>query len=303
MSPMPQWPVSLANLGKAVFSAAEDDRRPPFTVALCVPRIDFAAVFVGVGIISKYLAVAEFSSEEQRIKDLVGQHVIFDTGNGKKIAGRLEYSEICCDYKICEYERPKSLESSYAAHVLERKDWKAVRPVNCEFSLERRVSRTQIARLSKRLSSLDSLGPIFGLPLEETATDPACLFTIFGNKSRLQDELHQNLDEGTPSSLQGILRPQSLPGFQASFRCRLAGRDTCLLDDCGILIAEASRSLGDLLLGSRSKHRIVLLGRNSADYEECSNIVLDAFARRKDPMPDIPCDLPQAIRILAFFHA
>lgn len=303
MSPMPQWPVALANLGKAVFSAAEDHTCPPFTIALCVPRLDFAAVFIGVGIISKYLAVAEFSSEEQRIKDLVGQHVVFDTGIGKKIAGRLEYSDTCRDYKICEYDRPKSYKSSYAAHVLETKDWKGVRPVNCEFSLERRVSRTQIARLSKRLSCLDLLGPIFGLPLEETATDSACLFTIFGNKSRLHDELHQNLEEGTPSSLLGILRPQSLQEFESSFRCKLESRGSRMFDGGGIVIAEASRSLGDVLLSSRRKHRVVLLGRNSADYEECSSIVLDAFGRRKDLMPSLTSDLPQAARSLTFYHS
>jgi hypothetical protein len=303
MSPMPHWPVALANLGKAVFSAAEDHTCPPFTIALCVPRLDFAAAFIGVGIISKYLTVAEFLSEEQRIKDLVGKSVVFDTGTGNRIAGRLEYCEIRGDYKICEYARRKSLKSSYGAHVLERKDWNAVRPVNCEFSLERRVSRTQIARISKRLSSLDSLGPVFGLPLEEAATDSACLFTIFGNKSRLHDELRQNLEEGTPSSLQGILRPQSLQEFESSFRCRLESRDSRLFDGCGIVIAEASRSLSDLLLSSRSKHRVVLLGRNSADYEECSSIVLDAFGRRKDLMPSLTSDLPQAVQSLTFYHS
>jgi len=74
-------------------------------------------------------------------------------------------------------------------------------------------------------------------------------------------------------------------------------------DSCNILIAEASRSLGDLLQDSRDKHRIVLLGRNSADYAECANLVHDAFERRKDMTQNLTSELPEAIRSLSFYHS
>ena len=308
MTQLPKWTIALANLGKAVFASAEEEKLPPFTITLCLPRVDFAAVFIGVGIISKRLSLAELLSEKQRIKGLIGQNVFFDAGNGRKIMGRLEYCEISCDYKVCEYNKTqrnsfKPGDSVSKKHVLNKKNWNTVRTADCEFSLERGASRMQIDKSCMRMSNLDLLGPIFGIPQDSGIHEARCLFSAVGNKSRLHDELEQNLQEETSSSLRGILRPQSLSEYESSFRCRFESRDCQLLDDCGILIAESSRSLGDLLHASRNKNRVVLLGRNSADYEECSNHVRDAFERRKNVMPNLTSDLPEAFRSLAFYHS
>jgi hypothetical protein len=308
MTQFPQWPIALANLGKVVFASAEEQKLPPFTIALCLPRVDFAAVFIGVGIISKHLSVAELLSDEQRIKGLIGQNVFFETRNGRKIVGRLEYCEISYDYKVCEYSKTKknSLKAGDSVskkHVLNKKDWNTVQPTDCKFDLERGASRIQIDKSLTRMSNLDSLGPIFDIPRDSGIYEARCLFSAVGNKSRLYDELDQNLQEDAPSSLRGIVRPQSLPEYESSFRCRLESRDYQMQDGCGILIAESSRSLGDLLHGNRNKHRIVLLGRNTADYGECSNLVRDAYARRTNGMPNLTSDLPEALRSLAFYHS
>lgn len=305
---LPKWPIALANLGKAVFTASEDGKLPPLTIALCLPRLDFAAMFIGVGIISKYLAVAPSQSEENRIKDLIGRSVIFELGNGKKIGGRLEYCEDSHRYKVCEYVKTKKKtfnlgESVSIKHVLDEKQWNGVRPADLEFNSERGASRAQIDRSCSRTSSLASLGPIFDISPNIAANEAKCLFSAVGNKSRMHEELEQDLQKETASSMRAILRPQSLSEYHSSFRCRLESKDYRALDDSDIMIAEASRTLGDLLHCSRNKYRVVLLGRNSADYQECSNLVLDAFERRKNLTPKTGIVLPNAFRALAFYHS
>jgi hypothetical protein len=308
MSQMPQWPNALANLGKAVFAASEDGKLPPLTIALCLPRLDFAALFIGVGIISKYLAFAQSQSEENRIKDLIGRSVILELENGKKIGGRLEYCEDSHKYKVCEYVKTKKKkfnlgESVSIKHVLNEKHWNGVRSADLEFNSERSVSRAQIDRSCSRTSSLALLGPIFDIPPNASANEAKCLFSAVGNKSRMHDELEQDLLKESASSLRAILRPLSLSEYDSSFRCRLESRDFRVLDDSGIMIAEASRCLGDLLHYSKNKHRVVLLGRNSADYQECSNLVRDAFERRKNLILNVGINLPKAFRSLAFHHS
>jgi len=305
---MPQWPNALANLGKAVFAASEDGKLPPLTIALCLPRLDFAALFIGVGIISKYLAFAQSQSEENRIKDLIGRSVILELENGKKIGGRLEYCEDSHKYKVCEYVKTKKKkfnlgESVSIKHVLNEKHWNGVRPSDLEFNSERSVSPAQIDRSCSRTSSLALLGPIFDIPPNASANEAKCLFSAVGNKSRMHDELEQDLLKESASSLRAILRPLSLSEYDSSFRCRLESRDFRVLDDSGIMIAEASRCLGDLLHYSKKKHRVVLLGRNSADYQECSNLVRDAFERRKNLILNVGINLPKAFRSLAFHHS
>jgi hypothetical protein len=307
MSQFPQWPISLANLGKNLYEAVKDKSSPPFTFALCMPRLNFAALCIGVGILCKHINSAKSSSEEQKIKELLGQSVIFNKGT-KKIGGILEYCEIRNSYKILQYDRTKKRklkpgDSLAKAVVLARNEWNAVRSADFEFSLERGASKAQIERLSVRLSALEALAPVFGIPNDADANEAKCLFTVAGNKTRVLDELTQDLQVGTFSCLKGILRPQSFPEFASSFRCRLESSKCQITDDSGILIAEASRSLGDLLRSSRSKHRVVLLGRNSAEYEECSNLILDAFRSRKNGMPDVIYDLPQTLRVLAFYQS
>ena len=73
MSQMPQWPNALANLGKAVFAASEDGKLPPLTIALCLPRLDFAALFIGVGIISNIWLLPNRNLKKIELKISLGE--------------------------------------------------------------------------------------------------------------------------------------------------------------------------------------------------------------------------------------
>jgi len=305
---LPEWPIALANLGKIAFTASEKKETPPFTIAICTPRINFAAFFIGVGMISKYLEAAESQSEKERISELVGKKVIFELENGKKIAGRLEYGEIQKNFRICEYNLTKKKklkpgESVSRSQILREKDWETVRLADFEFSLERPVSRAQLEESCKRTSDVDSLGPIFGVSCNTVAGGTKCIFTVIGNKTRLLDELNENIRDGSSSSFRNLLRPQNLPEYASSFRCKIESRGTPISNDSGIIIAESSRTIGDLLYESRSMHRIILLGRNLADYEEASGLILEAYGRRRNTEIKLLSELPEAFRYLTFHHA
>ena len=306
---MPAWTLALSSLGEALYSTISDDTCPPFTIALCLPRIDFAAVFIGAGIISKHLSSDQSLPEEQRMKELIGKSVVFDAGNGRTTVGKLEYCEINHDYKISEFDRSKKSTSGHAkvlasAVVLEKKDWRSVRPAGREFSSERRVGRHQIEKLNKHASASKSLGGLLGLSLHDVrAEDARCFFTIVGTRSRLHEELTQDLRQEKSSSLAGVLRPEYLPEFTSSFRCRVESRSSQLTEDCGIFLIEASRYLGDHLSASRGANRVVLLGRNSADYDECASTLIAGFAAHGEMMPGSVENLPPTIKSLAFYNS
>jgi hypothetical protein len=305
---LPKWPIALANLGKNAFAASEKKETPPFTIAICTPRINFAALFIGVGMISKYLEAAESQSEKERISELVGKKVIFELENGKKIAGRLEYCEIKKNFRICEYnitkkKKLKPGESVSRSQILREKDWETVRLADFEFSLERPVSPAQLKETCKRTFDFDSLGQIFGVPCNTVAGGTKCNFTVIGNKSRLLDEINENIRGDSSSSFRDLLRPQNLPEYASSFRCKIESRGNQISNDAGIIIAESSRTISELLYESRSMHRILLLGRNLADYEEASGLILEAYGRRKNTEINLFSELPEAFRYLAFHHS
>lgn len=306
---MPVWTLALSSLGEALYATTSDDACPPFTIALCLPRVDFAAVFIGAGIISKHLSSDQTLPEEQRMKQLIGKSVVLDAGDGCTIVGKLEYCDINHDYKISEFDRSKTSTSAHAkvlasAVVLDKKDWRAVRPAGRQFSSERRVGRHQIQKLNKHASASKSLGGLLGLSLHEVrAEDARCLFTIVGTRSRLHEELTQDLQQENSSSLAGVLRPQYLPDFASSFRCRVESRSSQLTEVSGIFLIEASRYLGDHLSGSRGATRVILLGRNSADYDECANTLIAGFAAHGETMPGAVENLPPTIKSLAFYNS
>jgi hypothetical protein len=306
---MPIWALALSSLGEALHSTVSDDGCHPFTIALCLPRVDFAAVFIGAGIISKHLSSGQILPEEQRMKQLIGKSVVLDKGDGNTTVGTLEYCDVYHDYKISEFDRSKKSTSAQvkviaSAVVLDKKDWCAVRPAGRQFSSERRVGRHQIEKLNKHASASKSLGSLLGLSLHEIRAEEArCLFTIFGTRRRLHDELTQDLEQENNSSLAGVLRPQYLPEFASAFRCRVESRGGQPTEDCGILLLEASRNLGDHLAATRAANRVILLGRNSADYEECANTMIADFAIRGEMMPGSVTNLPATIKSLAFYNS
>jgi len=307
MSDLPQWPIDFANFGRTVYEASKSKTCQPFTFVLCMPRIEFAALLIGAGIISKYLAETESLSDQERIKEFVGSGVIFDSEKYGKIAGYLEYCEITKEYKICQYNKV-SKKSSKPGHsvtrklVLRKQDWSSVRPVDRQIPRERLLGQAKIDIISRRMSAIENLGPIFGFNRDPASNKASCLFTIIGNKTRLLYELSEDLQPPKDSSLLGILRPQGIKS-ELSGWCAIESFGAELNENNSILILESSRNLGDLLLASKSRNRVILLGRNVASYEECANLVLDNFSKRKNEIKELDISLPATVQPLAFYQA
>lgn len=315
---LPNWAYNIIAAGELVAKKINEDADKKVTLALCLPRADYAAVFLGLGIMKAHCTSSNSNSEQERLKQLVGKWVSLEGSNKKATVGILEHCEERKEFSIRLYSRIPKEESmtedewknfqppkiTKAWRVLVPKHYSSVQPTGRTFNEKRRVGKNQLESVVSQNHSISTLNKLLGTNFVEAypemSKNPFC---IIGNKSRIQNELTDPIFGNDATCLAEILRPGCLPKYSDSHCCDILSARAFNADASpSIVIAEGSRNLADTLVSSRGSNRIILLGRNSPAYEESVESLLDEFSIRKTDAPEIKFESSTAIISLPFYH-
>lgn len=310
----PTWIENLISVGESADSIISENRLNKsetseyalksstksrlITVALCLPRIDFSAILVALGVIKNQLKLNAGISDRNKLHKLIGNWVSYQPPNTRPVVGVLEYNPDENEetrYSIRLYAKTPAPESmtvnewqAYTPPSV-KASWQVVLPkyynrvyaTGKKFNSERRVGKNQISKLYHQNKSLASLGDL----LESDFTDAVggsheTLVYMIANKSRVSRELKEPLIKGDPSTyLEEVIRPKWNPQFEKSYLTEILPAHPEILYNLGkFVIIESSRSTADHLRATRNCNRILLLPRNAAHYEDSSNILLGEFS-------------------------
>lgn len=293
---IPEWARSLAVLGEKLVELVDQEKPHRLTLALCLPCMPYAAAFIGIGVVKKRFSGLSCISHKERLESLVGDWVSIEKGNQTRV-GILEFDSGDNTFQI-------KIQKHGLWELLDEKDWPQVMPTGRDFNPNRRLSQRQKEKVENQNRSISILSDLFSYDLWEAALERSGkIFTIYGNKTRLNQELSESLFEENEASLGKVLRPEGHPDYGESFHCALESSRYAMPEGQGeLVILEAGRTLPDQLAASHHLHRVVLLARNAADYEECAGLMMKQSSLRisKDPMLDLK--LPSSIGILSFYH-
>jgi hypothetical protein len=299
MNEIPSWAASLVAIGEKTAATVDGQPLRGLTIALCLPRIDYAAAFVGIGMVKRRFPCNPTASQEGRMKNLLGKWVSFGSGPNA-VVGILAWCSVEKTFEI----KTKVNKGVTELHEIAPEYWASVRPVGRELNAGRCLSNRQIQKIEEQNSSISTLSRLLGCDLSEPALGRSgSIFSIYGNKTRLNQELSDSLFADEEACLGKVLRPRGHADYEDSFHCAIEGHQSEIPDDeATILIIESGRSLPDQLAASRKFNRVVLLGRNSVNYDECAAQVMEEFTMLQADGPEPDPELPESIRYLAFYH-
>jgi hypothetical protein len=305
-SEMPEWASYLIQLGSWV---AERSKRAQgrMTVAVSLPRLEYSALLVSMGVLTQGVEAVPQMSAAARWKMLIGRNVRFDE-KGLKRVGKLEevtddppalkilvrhtQEKDLTDLSIAERMRYSYPKTTHERVLLPVAQWDTVKPLSKEINLSRQRSAQQNAKDEASVESYNKLSSLFGpTNADKLISSNAFLCTVVAEKSRLQDELELRLRSsiGTEAAkLHEYLRPSMMGQYQTSPLVQIVSTiEKADLMPGVPLIAEANRSLPDLLAATVANDRIILLGRNAPSFVTSSDSIYKSFAVRKGKEIDL----------------
>jgi hypothetical protein len=317
---LPKWAKALVELGKAI----SDLSRPPShltTLVVCLPRVDFAAGLMTLGLILHRLVADEDISGIIRLNSLVGEWVSFP-GDNKTLIGYLEsvdhdskqariavYKRQPPDFEEMSYEKRKNYVppcSGALYYLIKASRWHTVRPTGKNYSLEK--GGTNLGG-SLHHQGHDRIIKAINHHFGNAASDSLLRFsgetvTVLGNVSRLNKELEEPVFSEPALSLNDIVRPNSLnDGTAIHCVIKTTASQNIAPEPGSVAIIEATRSLADHLSATKACHRIIILGRNTHHYEEAAGIIRDIHSFRVSDASPLPTECcPTSGNLLIFNH-
>ena len=282
------WIKGFVEIGHQFAKLSKSNTEKKFTLALCLPRIEYAALTICLGILKERYSYEPPASDEIRLKKLVGQWVTYETKNDKTIVGILEYDEDSQYFKVRHYKKTPNRSTAQKLgysnarwHILSSPtQFPNIQPAGRDFNETRPVTQREIDSIISQNQSMIAIGEMIGSNLENMglSTDEAPP-VILGFKQRLQEELSTPIFPTEALRLEQILKPSPIEAFENSSNCVIqTNRDPVPNGDKGYLLVEANRNLPDILAYSRSWSRIIILGRNMPAYEEAAHSVLEEYS-------------------------
>jgi len=318
------WAEALVKLGFTFARALELHEQSNATLAICLPRIEFAALLLALGVIKWKTSKASPKEGLERLHALVGTWVSYEH-NGVTKVGRLDQVPQNEDgyVRILEFKGKKvpnfedmSLEerkryippkSAGLWHLVESEWWATIKPVGREFDDQRGAPAHQVARIAGAARNSSIVEKLIGSGAEYwLMTSREKPIRIIGCKSRLDGELQEDIplaDNSGTLKLIPMLRPAGSEEYAASSHIWVG---SCTKMQCvdpeSICIIEGGRLLEDNLIASSRNSRVVLLGRNAPSYEEAAQIVKNAFLHRSKEFTVNCVKVPLHIKVLSFIH-
>ena len=289
------WIDYLIYIGEFIQALSAKDKAKNITIALCLPRIDYAAAFIGLRILK-----GSNVNSEAKIADAVnapplhqwvGKWVAFQTKAGQDIVGILEYCSNFNEYKIRHYKRKMpnladvTLEERAAYRpptsgglwdILQPSDWPRVTPAGREFNEARRVGSHQIERVVNTSKTISNLSKFLDFDFSKlNIITNKSIFDIYCNKSRITREISESLSSDSDAILSEILKPKESSFDRTSGHyCEIKSNKIEVNSIKGsIMIIESGNLLSDHLVQSRSCNRVILLGRNTPHYQESAHLI------------------------------
>jgi hypothetical protein len=321
---LPPWAQALVEMGFAFARGVEALSQSNATLAVCLPRIEFAALFTALGVIGWRIGKADPKEGLERLRAMLGTWISFEVGGAFKV-GRLEHvpEDEKGPVRILESKGKKppnfddmSLEerkkytppkSCGVWHLVEPRWWSTIKPVGREFNEARGARAGQIKQVAVTARNTGAVERLLGLGAEHwlltSQERPVC---IFGCKSRLDAELKEDIplaDNSEKNKMSALLRPAGCQEYAASSHVRI---ETCAkigsVASESVCIIEAGRSLEDNLRGSSENNRIILFGRHAPSYEQIAQAVQNAFYCRKAEFVIDSVNTPIQIKFVSFIH-
>lgn len=319
---LPRWTHPLIQLGYEFARARKIDPEGRLTMGICIPRLEFAALIISLGALKWKSSEVVPKTGLDRLRSMHKAWVSFQVGGETNVGilDTLPDSETG-EVKILNFQGRKlpvfedmTFEerlnfvppvSGGCWYVLEPQDWPSIRPMGREFNEERGARKDQVrriaadARLSVQAEQL--IGPGAASWLVSSKESP---IHIFGNKTRLEDELEEEIRLGEhlgAFNFAELLRPAGFnvvyPRTNVQPFSKIASSETPLL-----CLIEGGRNLGDHLRASAGSDRIVLLAQNESAYESAVQVLKNAFHGRAGDWSWDGIVLPSYIKILSFRH-
>jgi len=292
------WIDYLIYIGEFIKISSAQDKAQNITIALCLPRIDYAAAFIGLGI----LKASNFKSEAKIADSInvsplhqwVEKWVAFQKNDGQDIVGILEYCSDRNEFKIRHYKRKipnladMTLEERAAYRpptsgglwdILQKSDWSRVTPVGREFNEGRRVSSQQVSSVINTNKSILNLSNFLKFDFSKiNIKSDTSLFDIYCNKSRMTREISESLSCDSDAIPGEILKPKETSFDRNSHYCEIKSNKLELNSiKKSIMLIESGNLLSDHLVQSRSCNRVILLGRNTPHYQESAHLLTQEY--------------------------
>lgn len=312
---MPVWAACLMELGMSVAHQfpVESNTDETRTVVLCLPRIEYAALFLACGAV---LGVA--TAREEHYSDLFVQAAKY-VGESISVIYKRNWVQ-----KLMNGSRKTHCETITLLGVLKGINHKTGELViktgtkanSCSIILAKNVislmrmdsdlnlDRKQSERKKKEAQDLHDLRMRLFLNFDSVAgiwlvTNQKPVVSIIGAKKRISEEsaLSVAADNRFFVQIRDVVRLQN-PGSNIAHALLESQRAPS--GECNIAVIEAGRGLVDTLQSIKSPIRIVLLDRNSLAYEEIADSVLTLYNTRKN---DCDIELPSfssSIQAIAF---
>ena len=316
---IPKWARAFIKLGEEVARLAQNEPDRHSTLALCLPRVDFAAAFVTVGLIKGSLGKKEISSEKDRLNSLVGQWVTIKSNTGIKKPGILEYCDSTERFKILHYKkdikdpnlmtyeqrkRYKQRNSVGLWTVVDPSKWTSIVPCGRQYNIELGAKESQVKNWNQEMEKLHLWENILEIDHIKNIESRGSICCIYGDRSRITSEIEETIIKENKISLETLLRPDLYIKYQYTCKCRIFSERTDETpSDKEIVVIEAGPCFSDKLLVSNKSHRIILLGRNSRRYEESAKQVNELYEDRSETIGNNETQVfSSAIKTLHFFR-
>ena len=267
---MPLWAKTFINFGKLINTANNDHQSSrPKLIGLCIPRVDYAAIFIGFGaFLSKTLSYEESRSEAvKRLDSLIGGQVVYES-RGQPHPGLLEAIDHDKQIALVVVQKAKGIDHHFEVQY---ENWHKIRASSISVDIEMGVGKRLLNQAQQHQKNNESIAQIFSPAVAEgLAQETQPFATAFVEKSRVQDELDE-LEIQTNRGSISIEEVLNLKQIRTGTKMKLktASSDVAIAPS-EINIIEAGRSLAEQLQQLENRPTVVLLGRNRASYKEAA---------------------------------
>lgn len=320
---MPDWGQYLSDLTLEFCReiGKQPDRRG--TLAICLPRIEYAWCFVVIGVARSLPSVPVTADHLSRLRPYIGHRVLFVDGAGNEVRGDLQSVPTEQEEQLIRVVVRRSAEvtesrlclgrSSETVQLLEAERWASIKIISDEPQDENvafRFSAAPTAQISEALLQFaqTTLGP--------AATDwllgpDKARILAYGTRSRMLRELKASIkNPGGRDRFEftDFLKPCGKGLSHRAGRVRLLPSSDLYEKPRGetlppVVVVEPSVRMHQLLGNTEHFHRILLLARNSPSYSQSAEELLGSFIRRADG--ELTCvfkNSPPHIFHRSFYH-
>lgn len=311
---MPCWAKALSDIGSFMDDLGAPSDSKPSVVGICLPRIDYAALFVGVGVFlgTPKASPAHSSPDLERLSKLVGSPVAYQK-NERTFLGILESINTLGTLATI-VERSAKVEMNGQASeprraVREQRftievkhgDWSKIHASSTSFDLRTGATRRQAGRAASQQCLNMLTASVFSHEVaDRIASLEQPLATACVEKHRFLEECSRTIlatKAGQITAGEALNTEAQRAGSSIDVR---SASSPVSEDTANLLIIEGGRRLGDQLAQLSKRRAVVLLGRNRASYKEASAQFCSHLSRHGEwPHAFAGINLPAYLKVIS----